>query len=289
MVWTRYRLSLVFRLSLGCSKFTFSAGIQLFGLKTTLHGKSDLKNSFLRSDLPCEVVFRPKSWIPMENMNLNLLQSGLRLKTRLSLYLTLTLTQKKFQLFLKKIISASMSVHHVKGKPAASTYVQEKGCFQKYSNRDTPCRTRPFSGRADSSMRKSKRGRRCCAGKRRDPREAAEARKAERKEGSRAAAKTKNWLNSCRRDPRKNARPQINMIFFLHFKFEEVLESKVSSNLPIIFQSPGRISGFFRPYIFVRTKALFVRVLSPRKGQGRQPEAFPRVKRVLKGFVRRKI
>ena len=39
LVWVRatYRLSLVFRPSLVCSKFTFSAGVQLLGLKTTLH------------------------------------------------------------------------------------------------------------------------------------------------------------------------------------------------------------------------------------------------------------
>ena len=58
-VRARYKLSLVFRLSLVCSKFKFmlSAGIQLFGLKTTSHGKSDLKIHILRSDLLCEVVF----------------------------------------------------------------------------------------------------------------------------------------------------------------------------------------------------------------------------------------
>ena len=41
--------ALVFRLSLVLSmvKFKFSAGIQLFGLKTTSHGKPDLKNEFL--------------------------------------------------------------------------------------------------------------------------------------------------------------------------------------------------------------------------------------------------
>ena len=40
-----YKLSLVFRLSPVCSrfKFKFFAAIQLFGLKTTSHGKSDLK------------------------------------------------------------------------------------------------------------------------------------------------------------------------------------------------------------------------------------------------------
>ena len=44
----RSRLSLVFRLSPVWNKFTFSAGIQLFGLKTTSHGIPDPKNSFLR-------------------------------------------------------------------------------------------------------------------------------------------------------------------------------------------------------------------------------------------------
>ena len=94
MVRSKNKLSLVFRLSPVCSKFKFKffAGIQLFGLKTTshgksdlkneyfmdaplrdvgettrdtffttLHGKPDLKNSFFRSGLPCEVVFRPNS------------------------------------------------------------------------------------------------------------------------------------------------------------------------------------------------------------------------------------
>ena len=52
-VRTRYKLSLVFRLSLVYIKFKFSAGIQLFGMKTTSYGKPDLKNSFPRSDLRC--------------------------------------------------------------------------------------------------------------------------------------------------------------------------------------------------------------------------------------------
>ena len=58
-----YKLRLVFRLSPVFSKFKFmlSVGIQLFGLKTTSHGKSDIKYEFLRPDLPCEVVFRTKS------------------------------------------------------------------------------------------------------------------------------------------------------------------------------------------------------------------------------------
>ena len=48
-VRARYKFSLVFRLSLVCSKFKlkFFVVIQLFGLKTTSHGKYDLKNEFL--------------------------------------------------------------------------------------------------------------------------------------------------------------------------------------------------------------------------------------------------
>ena len=52
-VSARYRPSLVFRLSLVWSKFTFSAGFQLFGLKTTSHGKPDLNIAFPGSDLRC--------------------------------------------------------------------------------------------------------------------------------------------------------------------------------------------------------------------------------------------
>ena len=59
LVWVRarYRLSLVFRLSMVCSrlKFKFSTGVQFSSLKTTSHGKPDLKYSFLRSDLSCEL------------------------------------------------------------------------------------------------------------------------------------------------------------------------------------------------------------------------------------------
>ena len=84
--WTGpgYGPSLVFRNSLVCSKFKFSAGIQLFGMKITSHGKPDLKNSLLRSDLrlgevqgevrenfrpdlQCEGVFMAESWIPTVN------------------------------------------------------------------------------------------------------------------------------------------------------------------------------------------------------------------------------
>ena len=48
--------------------------------------------------------------------------------------------KKNFKFFFKKIKSASMPDHHVKGQPTASTYVREKGCIKNNSNRDTPCR-----------------------------------------------------------------------------------------------------------------------------------------------------
>ena len=53
-----------------------------------------LKNTFLRSDSPCEVLFRSKSLIPTENLNLKLLQTRLSLKTRLSLLLDLTMSKQ---------------------------------------------------------------------------------------------------------------------------------------------------------------------------------------------------
>ena len=54
--------------------------------------------------LPGEVVLRPKSLKPEENLNWNLLQTGLRLKTRLGLYLVLTMAKKSiFKFFSQKI------------------------------------------------------------------------------------------------------------------------------------------------------------------------------------------
>ena len=72
-------------------------------------------------------------------MNLNLLKTRMSLKTRLALYLALTPDQKNFQFFVQKIKSATMPDQHVKGQPATSTYVQEKGGVRKDSNRETPC------------------------------------------------------------------------------------------------------------------------------------------------------
>ena len=108
-VRARYKPSLVFRLGLVLSKFTFSAGIQLFGLKTTSHGKPDLKKSFSRSDevgvkvheffgsgLPCEVVFRPENWVPAEN--------GEVLEYRVFLYPDFTLILTVSQIWPRKWI-----------------------------------------------------------------------------------------------------------------------------------------------------------------------------------------
>ena len=47
--------------------------------------------------------------------------------------------KKNFKIFFQNIKSATMPDHHVKGQPAAPTYVREKGCLKKDSNRETPC------------------------------------------------------------------------------------------------------------------------------------------------------
>ena len=71
---------------------------------------------------------------------MNLPQTELSLKTKLGLYLALTLTKRKIlNFFFQKIKCTTMPVHHVKGQPAASTYVRKKGCLKKDSNRETPC------------------------------------------------------------------------------------------------------------------------------------------------------
>ena len=46
---------------------------------------------------------------------------------------------KNFKFFFQNIKSATIPDHHVKGQPAAPTYVREKGCLKSHSNRETPC------------------------------------------------------------------------------------------------------------------------------------------------------
>ena len=100
-----------------------------------------LKNLFFRSGLSFEVVFRPKSWIPVENLNLYLLQTYLSLKTRPGLVLGLTMTKTIHFNFFKKIKSANMPIRHVKGQPDSSTNVRKNGCPTCDTHRGTPCRS----------------------------------------------------------------------------------------------------------------------------------------------------
>ena len=52
---------------------------------------------------------------------------------------------KNFKFFFQKIKPAPLLDQHVKAQPDASTYVREKGCLKKYSNRETPCRIPYYS------------------------------------------------------------------------------------------------------------------------------------------------
>ena len=46
---------------------------------------------------------------------------------------------KNFKIFFQNIKPFTLPVHHVKGQPAAPTYVRKKGCVTFDTNRDTPC------------------------------------------------------------------------------------------------------------------------------------------------------
>ena len=49
---------------------------------------------------------------------------------------------KNFKFFFQKIEPKPLLIQHVKGQPAASTYVQEKGGVTCDTNRGTPCISR---------------------------------------------------------------------------------------------------------------------------------------------------
>ena len=83
--------------------------------------------------------FQAKKLNTHEEFELQLAANRAEPENQAWLYLALTLSKKKYKIFFQKIKSATMPIHHVKGQPAASTYVREKGCVKKYSNRDTPC------------------------------------------------------------------------------------------------------------------------------------------------------
>ena len=142
-VRARYKPSLVFRLSLVLSMVKFSAGIQLFGLKTTSHGKPDLKNSFSRSDLRHGEVqgevgvqghplFQHLPVLCGYSISRPENQAGLIPGPGPE-------PKKNFKFFFQKIEPKTMPIHHVKGQPAASTYVRKKGCPTCDTNRGTPC------------------------------------------------------------------------------------------------------------------------------------------------------
>ena len=63
---------------------------------------------------------------------------------------------KKFKFYFQKIKSATMPVQHVKGQPAAPTYVREKGCLTFDTNRETPCSNIVLSRGGDGDDDKAK-------------------------------------------------------------------------------------------------------------------------------------
>ena len=62
--------------------------------------------------------------MPVENLNLNL-RNRAEPENQAELVPGPDPDQKKFPFFLQKIKSGTMPDHHVKGQPAASTYVRE--------------------------------------------------------------------------------------------------------------------------------------------------------------------
>ena len=82
----------------------------------------------LRSDLPWEVVFCRKNWTSPYDINLNSQQTGLNLIIRMDFEPDPD----------QKIFLNILPDHNMKGQPAASMYVREKGCLTFSSNRETP-------------------------------------------------------------------------------------------------------------------------------------------------------
>ena len=87
---------------------------------------------------PCRSSCTITAWYKLPLLIFNLLQTGLSLQTRLGLNLALTLSNKNSH-FFQKIVSGTMPVQHMKGQPAASTYVREKGCLKIFTHCETPC------------------------------------------------------------------------------------------------------------------------------------------------------
>ena len=109
-VW--YKPSLVFRLSLVLSMYKFSAGIQLFGLKTTSHGKSDLKIHFwgrIRGAVTCWVRFRVTGYRDSLYSNISPFSAGIQhfgLKTT---------SHGKYNLNKREILSVACGIQAFEG------------------------------------------------------------------------------------------------------------------------------------------------------------------------------
>ena len=84
---------------------------------------------------------------------MNMLQTRLGLKTRLGLYLGLTMSKNKnFKIFFQEIKPTTLLFQHVKGQPAAATYVRKRG-VAFHTNRGTPS-SKIFSLRFEFGERK---------------------------------------------------------------------------------------------------------------------------------------
>ena len=140
-VRARYKISLGFRLSLVCSKFKLkiSAGSQLFCLKTTSHGKPDLKKDFLGMVFHVKWFTGQKVDHPRRTWTWICWKPGWAWKSDWSCTWPWPWTKMKFQNLIQNIKPETLLVQHVKGQADLSRYVREKGCVTFDTNRDTPC------------------------------------------------------------------------------------------------------------------------------------------------------
>ena len=82
------------------------------------------KIHILRSDLPCEVVFRPKNFNIRGQHELELAATWAEPENQTELVTGPDRDKiKNFKFFFQKTKSASMPDHHTRGQPAASMYV----------------------------------------------------------------------------------------------------------------------------------------------------------------------
>ena len=84
-------------------------------------------------------IFPAKKLNTHREFELKLAANQNQLKTRLRWYMGLTMTKNIISIFFRKNEPKPLLIQHVKGQPAASTYVQEKGGVTCYTNHETPC------------------------------------------------------------------------------------------------------------------------------------------------------